>query len=139
MTVTTTGNVFGGSTGSTNVSTITAGYNLIGLQVPISTNVVVDANGSPLSYGLPLNLTSSPNPPSANQNDSMLYWNGVTYVTYYYYNSADATTWINDGNTYPAGFYTTGQDFAANPTVNQGFFIKHIGSAINWTNSFIVP
>jgi hypothetical protein len=144
MTVTTSGNVFQG----TNVSQIFPGYNLIGLQVPISTNLVSDANGNPLPYGLPLNMTSTNclnvlnQTPTTLTSDTVLYWNGSSYITYFYFNSADATAWENSygsGPTYPAGFYdAAGTPMPYNPSVNQGFFIHHIGSTLNWTNSFTV-
>lgn len=135
MTVTTIGTVFQGQ----NVSVIKAGLNLIGLQVPISTNVCVGADGSALPYGLPLNMTSTPNPPGAGLNDQMLFWNGNSYTPFTYYNSADATVWEDDSpNVYPAGFYKPDGSPATYPAVNQGFFIKHIGASINWTNSFTV-
>ena len=136
ITVTTVGTVF---QGSNSVSTIKPGYNLICLQVPISTNVVVDANGNQLSYGLPLNMTSTSNGPGAGLNDTMLYWNGNSYTTYTYYNGTDASTWLGDSpGTDPAGFYLPSGSLVPNMPINQGFFIHHIGSAIGWTNTFTV-
>ena len=77
ITVTSTGQVFQG----TNVSVINPGYNLIGLQVPISTNVVAGADGTPLPYGLPTTLTSqSAVNPTHTLNDSLLYWTGSAYA-----------------------------------------------------------
>jgi len=130
MTVTTVGTVFQG----TNVVTINPGYNMINLLPPISTNVV--NNGT--SYALPLNLTSDPNdPPALTKQDGIVYWNGSGYTTFYYFNQADATTW--EGAASPAGFYLpSGAAMTAQPSVNQGFFLWHLGSAIQWTNSFLV-
>jgi len=134
LTLTTTGNVLGGSVGATNYATIHAGYNLIALQVPISTNPVV------AGYGLPGNLTSSPvDPPNQNVNDALFAWNGVGYATYYFFNQVDATAW--EGFAAPAGFY----DALGNPMpssayaqVNQGFFLYHTGASVTWTNAFQV-
>jgi hypothetical protein len=134
LTVTTVGTVFQG----TNVVKINGGYNMICLQAPVSTNVCVDASGNPIPYGLPLTLTSSSGAPTHTSNDSLIFWNGTGYATYYFYNAADATTWIGDPSD-PAGFYDTLQNpMPVNPSVNQGFFLFHNGAAINWTNSFSV-
>jgi hypothetical protein len=130
MTVTTIGTVFQG----TNTAPINVGYNLIALQVPVSTNPVVPG------FGLPLTLTSSPlDPPLPSRNDTIYAWNGVGYAQYYFFNQADATTW--EGSPNPAGFY----DVAGNPMpaisypqVNQGFFLYHTGSTLTWTNTFTV-
>jgi len=143
VTNTVVGTVFQG----TNVTQIKPGYNLIALQEPVGvTNVFVNSSG-PLPYGLPLNLTSSndvnafQDTPTTTTQDSMLYWAGNGYITYFYFNSADATYWENSGGAspvYPAGFYDAGGLPGNIPSVNQGFFIFHIGSAVNWTNSFTV-
>lgn len=111
---------------------------MINLQVPISTNLVADANGNPLPYGLPLALTSNSNyPPAQSANDTLYFWTGSGFANYYYYNAADATTM--EGSPFPAGFYDLGGNpMTATPNVNQGFFLYHNGSAINWTNSFSV-
>ena len=134
----------------TNVVSIAPGFNLLCLQEPISTNTVVDGNGNALSYGLPIGMTSSnciaaaANSPTTTTQDSIQVWNGVSFTTFFYFNQADATSWENSygaGPTFPAGFYDAGGTAmpAGNyPTVNQGFFLKHLGSAINWTNSFTV-
>ena len=145
MTVTTVGTVRQG----TNVTTINTGYNLLCLQEPISTNLVADASGNLLSYGLPATLTSSnciaapANTPTPDTQDSLLYWNGTTFITYFFFNQADATAWENSygaGPTYPAGFYdAAGAPIPTNPSVNQGFFIKHLGAPVSWTNSFVAP
>jgi len=136
MTVTTTGNVFQGT--NVIVTALNAGYNLINLVVPIATNVVVDAAGNALPYGLPLNMTSSPtDPPTLAKQDALIYWNGTGYTTFYYFNQADATTW--EGSPSFAGFYLpSGAAMAVQPQVNQGFFLWHVGASINWTNSFTV-
>ena len=144
LTVTTVGTIFQG----TNVTQINAGFNLLCLQAPISTNLVVDASGNQLPYGLPSTLTSSNcvntlnNTPTETTQDYILYWDGNSYITYFYFNQADATSWENSygaGPTYTAGFYTAGGvPMPQNPSVNQGFFIHHIGASINWTNSFTV-
>lgn len=143
ITVTTVGTVLQG----TNVAAINPGYNLISLQEPLaSTNPVTDGNGNALTYGLPLNMTSSndaSNPgqvPLQTSNDSLFYWTGSGYQQFFYFNAADATTW--EGFAAPAGFYDpAGNTMAADGVtigVNAGFFLYHNGSAINWTNSFTV-
>lgn len=120
------------------VYTIKPGLNLISLAVPVATNsVVVDVNGNQLPYGLPQNLLTSQNgDPDATLQDTMLYWSGLSYKTLYYYNNSDANSYWGSGNV--AGFYTPAGDNTTVPSVNQGFFIKHIGSAISWTNTFSV-
>jgi len=143
LTVTTVGTVLQG----TNVTTINSGYNLICLQEPVGVTNMFVSNGSSLPYGLPLTLTSSndvnafQDTPTTTTQDSMLYWSGTGYITYFYFNSADATYWENGGGAspvFPAGFYDAGGIPGNIPSVNQGFFIFHIGPAINWTNSFTV-
>ena len=136
MTVATSGQVF---QGSNVVNTINTGYNLINLLVPVSTNLVVDASGNALPFGLPLNMTSSPvDPPSQSANDTLFYWNGSSFTVYYYFNQADATAWFG-GSPMPAGFYDGGgTPIPVNPSVNQGFFLYHNGPPINWTNTFFV-
>jgi hypothetical protein len=130
MTVTTVGTVAQG----TNVVPIHAGYNLIALQEPISTNLLVSG------YGLPVNLTSDPvDPPNQNKNDALYAWNGTAYQVFYYFNQTDATTW--EGFAAPAGFYDllgNPMPTASYPQVNQGFFLYHSGSTLNWTNTFTV-
>jgi len=140
MTVTTVGTVEQG----TNVETIVPGFNLLCLQEPISTNPIVGG------YGLPLTLTSSNDvnafndTPTTQTQDAILTWNGITYGIYYYFNAADATYWENNGGgspAYAAGFYDSlggSMPTSAYPQVNQGFFISHIGAAIQWTNTFTV-
>jgi len=82
--------------------------------------------------------------PSTTTQDAILTWNGITYGVYYYFNAADATFWENSGGSspaFPAGFYDTlgnPMPTSAYPQVNQGFFISHIGPAIQWTNTFTV-
>jgi len=130
--LTTVGNVLQG----TNISTIVTGYNLLSLKQPISTNVCVSG------YGLPSNLTSSPNdPPTFSANDTLYLWSGngpsASFVTYYYFNQADCNTWWGD-TTHQAGFYTAGGNYAPNPAVNQGFFLYHNGAPITWTNVYQV-
>jgi len=128
MTVTTVGNVLQGTNA---IYTITAGYNLICLAEPISTNPIV------AGYGLPANMTSAPNdPPTINSNDAIFVWNGVSYATYYYFTAADANTW---NGTPVAGFYDLlGNLMPASsyPQVNQGFFLYHTGAPLLWTNTF---
>lgn len=128
MTVTTVGNVLN----TTNITTINAGYNLVCLQVPISTNPIVGG------YGLPLTLTSSPlDPPNQTRNDVLYAWNGVGYAQYYFFNQADATTW--EGFASPAGFYDTAGNpmpTSSYPQVNQGFFLYHTGAPVAWTNGY---
>jgi hypothetical protein len=148
LTLTTVGTVFQG----TNVTQIRPGFNLVCLQPAIATNLVTDASGNPLPYGLPVTLNSSNcistylNAPTTLTQDYILYWNGTSYVDFFYFNQDDATAWENSygaGPTYPAGFYDAGgnsmaQDGAA-VTVNQGFFLWHQGATtINWTNAFTV-
>ena len=131
MTITTVGNVKQG----TNTSLINAGYNLIGIQEPVfTTNLFVSG------YGLPLGLTSSPqDPPLQSRNDTIFVWKGSGYVSYYYFNEADATSW--NGTASPAGFYDGGGSLMPSsdcPSVNQGFFLYHTGPAVVWTNSYSV-
>lgn len=128
MTITTVGNVLQG----TNYTTINAGYNLLCMSVPVSTNPVAT------TFGLPGNMTSSPNdPPSISSNDTIFVWNGAAYVQYFFFNQADATAW--QGFASPAGFYDLGgspMPSSAYPQVNQGFFLYHSGAPITWTNIF---
>lgn len=130
MTITTVGNVLQG----TNLTTINVGYNLMSLSAPVSTNPVAT------TFGLPGNLTSSPNdPPTLANNDALYSWNGSGYAQYFFFNQADATTW--EGFASPAGFYDalgTPMPTSAYPQVNQGFFLYHSGSPITWTNVFTV-
>lgn len=135
ITVTTVGTVFQG----TNVATIASGYNLISFEAPIA-----DAPNAS-NYGLPLNLTSSPNdPPTLTQNDTIFVWYNNSLTTFYYFNSADATSWQNSGGStpvFPAGFYDSiggAMPTGAFPQVNQGFYLYHNGAPISWTNSFTV-
>ena len=135
ITVTTVGTVVQG----TNSITIASGYNLITLQQPISTNP------ASATFGLPGNLNSSPvDPPALSRNDTLFSWNGSGYAAYYYFNSADATTWENSGGSspvYPAGFYDgagTPMPDTSYPQVNQGFFLYHSGAPITWTTTFSV-
>jgi hypothetical protein len=131
MTITSTGNVF---QGSNVVTTINAGYNLVCLAVPVSTNP------ASTTFGLPGNLTSSPiDPPILSRNDTLFAWNGLGYAQYYFFNAADATTW--EGFASPAGFYDSAGNpmpSSSYPTVNQGFFLYHNGSSVTWTNTFSV-
>ena len=135
MTVSSAGQVF---QGSNIVNVINTGYNLINLLAPVSTNLVVDASGNAIPFGLPLSMTSSPvDPPTQSANDTLFYWNGSSFTVYYYFNQADATTW--EGFASPAGFYDGGgTPMPVKPAVNQGFFLFHNGAPINWTNTFIV-
>lgn len=130
MTITTVGTVLQG----TNNTVINAGYNLLCLSVPTSTNPAAT------TFGLPGNLTSAPNdPPTLNSNDSIYTWNGSGYVQYFFFNQADATTW--EGFSSPAGFYDLGgspMPPSAYPQVNQGFFLYHSGAPVTWTNIFSV-
>jgi len=131
MTITTVGNVKQG----TNYATINAGYNLIALQEPISTNPIVSG------YGLPQNLTSSPqDPPIPARNDTIFIWSGSGYSQYSFFNAADAATW---GAAAPqtADFYNLNGDHlpsSSYPQVNQGFFLYHTGSPLTWTNAYTV-
>ena len=115
-----------------NYATINTGYNLIALQEPISTNLLV------AGFGLPGNMTSSPlDPPTQTRNDTIYAWSGAGFANYYYFNAADATTW--EGTPSPAGFYTlTGVPMSLYPQVNQGFFLYHNGASITWTNAYNV-
>jgi hypothetical protein len=140
LTLTTVGTVQQG----TNVVTINAGYNMLSLQEPISTNPIVGG------YGLPLTLTSSNDlnnagdVPVPTSNDTFYYWTGAGYQLFYFFNSADATYWENSGGAspvYPAGFYDQAgspMPSSSYPQVNQGFFLFHSGASILWTNSFTV-
>jgi len=146
MTVTTTGSVLGGTAGATNLSTIGTGYNLIVLQVPISTNLVGTTFGLPTSLTSSNNANTFQNTPTAASNDQLLVWNFALqgYTTFYFFNSADATYWEQGGPggpTFPDGFYDQAGNpmpTSAYPQVNQGFFLHHIGAPVTWTNSFSV-
>jgi hypothetical protein len=130
--------------GTNTASTIQPGYNFIALQEPISTNPIVSG------YGLPGTLTSSNDLNNANDiptpqsNDAIYVWNGSSFGAFYFFNQADATYWENGGASspvFPAGFYNSAgspMPNSAYPVVNQGFFLYHTGSAITWTNGFVV-
>ncbi len=129
MTVTLVGSVLQG----TNKIAIPSGFSLLSLPQPISTNADVSAIGLPDSL-----LSSDPNGPPSGTNDIYYQWTGSSYNSFYYFNIADGAAYGVNGST--AGFY----DQAGNPLppssypqVGQGFILKHFGSAITWTNSFI--
>ena len=127
ITATITGNVLQGTNA---LPSIAAGYQILSLPVPISTNAVV------AGYGLPTTMTSQPiDPPSAYNNDIMYLYNGG-YFTYYYFNASDAVTWGASGP--GPGFFDLGGNPAPNPLVNQGFFIFHHGATIPWSVTFMV-
>jgi hypothetical protein len=138
MTATITGNVFQG----TNNTTIEPGYNFISYVAPIGgTNPVGSV------FGLPTTMTSIAHPPgdlpTMTTSDTIFTWNatglGGFNSGYYYFNASDATDW--EGFSSPAGFYDqSGSPMPDSlyPTVNQGFFLYHNGSAISWNPSFTV-
>jgi hypothetical protein len=80
--------------------------------------------------------------PTQTANDTLFYWGGAGFANYYYFNSADATSWENSGGStpvYPAGFYAgDGSPMPVYPQVNQGFFLYHNGPSITWTNAYTV-
>ena len=129
MTVTITGTVLQGTNALVSVP---AGYSLLALGTPVSTNV--DAAG----IGLPgSKLSSDPNGPPTGHNDQFLFWNGTGYVPFYYFNQADASG-DGIGN---AGFYNGSLSpiTSANyPAVGQGFVFYHYGTAFTYTNTFEV-
>jgi hypothetical protein len=141
LTNTVVGNVF---QGTNQVVSIKPGYNLINLLPSIAPTNLCAGNGA-----LPSTLTSHTYAlnatPSESLSDSVLLWTGTGFsARYYYFSSDDASAWFGDApGTDPAGFYDSLQnympDVPANPQVNQGFFLKHVGSTILWTNSFVVP
>lgn len=103
------------------------------LMAPVSTNLTA------AGIGLPANLTSDPTGPPSGNNDVWFQWTGGGYNNYYWFNAADATTW--EGAASPAGWYDilgNPAPAAANPGVNQGFFLLHHGAAIPWTTTFTV-
>ncbi len=135
MTVTLTGNVL---QGANTLLTIASGNNFMALAQPIYTNPVAQP------FGLPLNLTSTGSPPGGEptqtSSDTIYVWNGVTYVSWYYFNATDANTW---NGTPTAGFYDGNGDLMGTPgynapAVSQGFFLWHNGAPIVWSNSFTV-
>jgi hypothetical protein len=144
LTNTCTGVVYQG-TNVLGVATIKAGYNLICLPAAVAssaTNFVIDASGNQVPYGLPITLTSSPSsPPTTVSNDRILIWSGTSFVTEYFYTGSDADTAFPPGAPHKAaGFYSAGgtaMAAGAYPPVNQGFFLWHNGSTIQWTNSWV--
>lgn len=111
-------------------------YQIIGSQL-INGSDAAQTNGD-INATLINGLVSSPNdPPNLSSNSQIYTWNGSGYVTYYYFNAADATTWETVPS--PAGFYTAGGvPMSVYPQVNQGFFLYHNGAAITWTNAYNV-
>jgi len=140
MTLTLLGQVLQG----TNVFTIVPGNNFISLAVPIdcTTNNPIGP-----TFGLPSNLTSTNlisgvngGYPDPQLNDTIYVWSGTTWNGWYYFNAADANVW---NGTPTAGFYDPSGDLLTSPgfpgpKISQGFFLWHSGTALQWTNSFIV-
>jgi hypothetical protein len=136
ITVTTVGTVFQG----TNVTPIVPGFQFLAFNAPVS-----DVPNSTNTYGLPSNLTSS-TVGDLLHNDSIYVWDSTHggVATFLWFSAADATYWEQGGPggpAYPAGFY----DINGNPlpsydypSANGGFYLDHIGSTIQWTNSFKV-
>lgn len=141
LTNTVVGTVFQGT--NVYVTQIKNGYNLLCLTPAVagnSTNLVVDGSGNQAPFGLPMSLTSSTTaPPTQASNDSIAVWGGISFITYYFYKGADADVAFAPATGHATGFYSkAGVAMSAGvyPPVNQGFFIYHNGSTINWTNSF---
>jgi len=128
MTATVVGTVL---QGTNNVISIAANnYGLYSIAQPVSTN----ADASPIGIG---GLSSDPAGPPNGNNDQLLVWNGVGYVTYYYLNGPDAISYNGAGST--AGFVDNqGNPVQVNLNVGQGFFLKHFGAALEYTNVFNV-
>jgi len=117
LNLTTLGSVVSG----TNVSSIPTGYSMHSYTAPIG-GQTLDTQGYVGSSG----------------NDSILRFNGTSYVQIVYQSSDDS----NDGL---AGWHdTTGAgNLATNanswPAAGESFFISHSGSGITWTNVFNLP
>jgi hypothetical protein len=124
LTVTMTGTV----PQTTNVYSIVAGFNLLGLATPISTNLT-----SALA-----NFTGESDA-NAVLNDQLFVWsNGTqTFQTIYYFTGSDMAT-LQGGGTWQTGFYLSDDTTLINvtPIVGQAYFINHQGATEYWTNSF---
>ena len=131
-TVTITGTVL---QGTNNLVTVPNGYSLLSLGTPISTNIDAPAIGLPDAS---LHSGTGPGSGATGNNDEYLYWNGSTYVPFYFYNAADAANNLGYNN---AGFYSAGGTpiTSANyPAVGQGFVFLHNAAAFTYTNTFEV-
>ena len=111
---------------TTNVTTLVPGFNMTALHSPVVTNLV----GSLANY-------TGVSDPNGNNNDILFSWvpNTQGYLILYYYNAADAASWLGGTS---AGFYDSGgnlNNFA--PNVGAGFFIQRLtGQTTTWTNVF---
>jgi hypothetical protein len=118
ITLTTVGQVVQG----TNQYTIASGYNIYSIPEPVATNID----------------SALVNFPAVSSSDTYLQYNGTGYNQLIYYNADDSP----DGNT---GWYDISTQVLESgnpaywPKVGQSFFIHHPGSALTWTNAFIVP
>jgi len=107
---------------STNVISVTPGYQMVSLPAPVAQPInytgVSDVNG--------------------NNNDTIYSWNSALqgFYTIQYFNASDATNYWGAGS--PAGFYDGGGNYTNfTPNAGQGFFILRItGASTTWTNSF---
>ncbi len=82
---------------------LVTGANFVTCQVSPGGNI-----SDPTFLTIPNNF-SDPNGPPNGHNAILLWWIGTAFVPYYYFNSADATTYV--GASSPAGWY----DSAGNP------------------------
>ena len=113
----------------TNVINIQPGYNLISVPVPLSGDLVTNAN---------INFVGTSDPSGAN-NDTIWVWNPVSqqYNSYQYFTGADA-----DSNFFVSGSVNGFYDYGGNlqsitPSAGSGFFIQHLDSGTNhWTSVF---
>ena len=121
LTVTTAGTVLK----STNIVTISPGFQMEALSAPTASSLVLSQNYVGVSS------------PDGSTNDVLYVWNPSVqgYLALQYYNASDANTWWSGTQ---AGFYDFGgnyTNFAPNP--GTGFFIQRVANiTTTWTNSF---
>jgi hypothetical protein len=125
ITVTVTGNVPTG----TNTIAMNQGYSLVGMPVPISTNMCSTAGGFVGFSDV-----------DGSNNDVIWLWNPVSsqYTTYQYFSAADANT---DFSVNQAGWFSPdGVIHNVSPSVGSGFFIQHlVPGSFTWTNILNLP
>jgi len=98
--------------GYVNQTIPAGGYQIIGSQL-INGSDINQSNGD-VNATLVNGFISSPNTPATSTNSQMLFWSGSGYSTYYFFTSADASTWIGDPpGTDPAGWYDKLQNYAS--------------------------
>jgi len=143
LTNTVVGTVNQGTTFPAGITITGNKFNLLCNIAPVVTNLVVDAGGNQLPFGLPAaSLTSTPNPAASGLNDKLLVWNAAfnAYATYYFYTGANADS-VFSGSGHVTGFYTAGGVLmlpTAWPNVNNGYFLYHVGSSFTYTPTFTI-